>query len=269
GWLGIALLLPTRSSLLPQEHQGLKPDQVMNRYVRGVLAALRGLGIDCFYPGRDAITRERRELGACSFQTDASGAMLFEAMLAVNRGMEDLIGDLERFDPDGELACPMHGPHDATTLSRELDRNVNFDELARAVIAGYASVLGDVERREFGQDEVANLCDRSSALMKSGWLTRRVPDDSRHLVARVAAQLGTIEAHVGVGPQREIGHVTMAGDLIANSPGLSKFENELVGKPLDLASVARAVETTYADGMNFFLGIGELDNLVTLLANAE
>jgi hypothetical protein len=61
----------------------------------------------------------------------------------------------------------------------------------------------------------------------------------------------------------------MAGDLIANSPGLRQFENELVGRPLDLASVTRAVESTYADGTNFILGIGELDSLVKLVANAQ
>ncbi|MGH7949738.1 MAG: lipoyl protein ligase domain-containing protein [Candidatus Binataceae bacterium] len=269
GWLGVALILPTRTSLLAQERQSLKPEQVMNRYVRGVLVALRGLGIDCFYPGRDAITRERREIGACTFETDASGAMLFEAMLAVNRGMEDVVHDLERFDPNGAFACPMYGPHNATTVAREVGREVRFDELVRALIEAYAPVLGEVERRELSHDEAANMRGRSAALKKSGWFTRRVPDDSRPLVGRVAAQLGAVEAHVGVGPDGKIRNVTMAGDLIANSTGLSEFENELVGRPLDLASVTRAVEKTYGDGTNYVLGLGELDNLVKLVANAQ
>jgi len=269
GWLGVALVLPTRASLLVQERQALKPEQVMNRYVRGVLAGLGGLGLDCFYPGRDAITRERRELGACSFETDGAGAMLFEAALAVNRGMEDLLRNLERFDPNGALACRMYGPENATTVARELGRDVGFDELARALIAGYESALGDVEPRNLTADEVAQMHDRGAALAKSGWLTRCVPADSRHLAARIPAQLGTVEAHVGVGPDGTIRHVTMAGDFIANSPGLRQFENELVGRPLDLASVTRAVESTYADGTNFILGIGELDNLVKLVANAQ
>src|SRR5258708_3923218 len=83
GWLGLALILPSRDALLPAHDIKLKPDQVMNRYVRGLLAALRDLGLECFYPGRDAVTLERREIAMCTFETEASGAMLFESMLAV------------------------------------------------------------------------------------------------------------------------------------------------------------------------------------------
>src|SRR5437868_1225884 len=48
GWLGLALVLPSRDALLPDHDIKLKPDQVMNRYVRGLLAGLRDLGLDCF-----------------------------------------------------------------------------------------------------------------------------------------------------------------------------------------------------------------------------
>ena len=54
----------------------------------------------------------------CTFETDASGAMLFECALAVNRGMEEVVHDLEHFDPAGQLACPMYGPDNATKLVR-------------------------------------------------------------------------------------------------------------------------------------------------------
>ena len=81
GWLSLALILPTRTALLKEETARLKPDQVMNRYARGLLTAIRALGIECFYPGRDAITFEQREIAMCTFETDASGAMLFEASI--------------------------------------------------------------------------------------------------------------------------------------------------------------------------------------------
>ena len=56
GWMGLALILPTRTALLKEDTTRLKPDQIMNRYARGMLTAMRALGIECFYPGRDAIT---------------------------------------------------------------------------------------------------------------------------------------------------------------------------------------------------------------------
>ena len=108
GWLGLVLILPTRTALLKEDDARLKPDQIMNRYARGLLSAMRALGIDCFYPGRDAITFERREIAMCTFETNAAGAMLFEAAVAHNRGMEELVHDLERIDPDGALSCRMY-----------------------------------------------------------------------------------------------------------------------------------------------------------------
>jgi len=59
GWLGLALILPTRTALLKEDVTRIKPDQIMNRYARGLLSAMRAIGIECFYPGRDAITFEQ------------------------------------------------------------------------------------------------------------------------------------------------------------------------------------------------------------------
>src|SRR6266404_1981917 len=182
GWLGLALILPSRIALLKEDALRLKPDQIMNRYARGLLAGLRALGLDCFYPGRDAITFERRELGMCSFETDASGAMLFESMLAVNRGMENLIQDMELIDPDGALPCRMYDSESATTLAHELKREVAFDELADAVAAGYESILGETRRLELTASEMADAENRGRELAAS-----------RCLNARIALQAGTIK----------------------------------------------------------------------------
>src|SRR5579863_7736778 len=143
GWLGLALILPNRTALLKEDAARLKPEQVMNRYARGMLAGLRSLGLDCFYPGRDAITFERREIAMCSFETNASGAMLFESMLSVNRGMDDVVRDLELIDPDSELPSRMYTSEFATNLERELGRAVAFDTLAEALEASYQSLLGE------------------------------------------------------------------------------------------------------------------------------
>src|SRR4029077_14926102 len=149
------------TALLKEDVSRLKPDTIMNRYARGLLAGLRALGVDCFYPGRDAITFEGRDLAMCSFETDASGAMLFESMLAVNRGMENLVHDLELIDPDGALPCAMYTSDSATTLARELKREVGFHELADRNSAGYEGLLGETRRRELTALETADASRRA------------------------------------------------------------------------------------------------------------
>ena len=268
GWLGLALILPSRIALLKEDASRLKPDQIMNRYARGLLAGLRALGLDCFYPGRDAITFERRELAMCSFETDRSGAMLFESMLAVNRGMENLVHDLELIDPDGALPCRMYDSESATTLARELKREVAVDELADAIAAGYEGLLGETRRRELTAIEVADASRRM--LISSGWLNARIAPLSGTIKKnRIAAQLGAIEAAVTLEADGTIAAVTLSGDFIANSSAIAELENELIGKRLDLGSVSHAVTKIFGHSENFFLGAGELSNMVRLIAGVN
>jgi len=210
GWVGLALILPSRTALLKEDASRLKPDQIMNRYARGLLAGLRALGLDCFYPGRDAITFERRELATCSFETDRSGALLFESMLAVNRGMENLVHDLELIDPDGALPCRMYDSESATTLARELKREIPFDELADAIAVGYEGLLGETRRRELTAIEMADASKRM--LVSSEWLNDRI-----------AAQLGAIEAAVTLEADGTIAAVILSGDFIANSSAIAEL----------------------------------------------
>jgi lipoate-protein ligase A len=268
GWLVVALILPSRSALLRAEDAGLKADQVMNRCVRGLLGAMRALGLDCFYPGRDAITVARREIAMCSFETDASGAILFEAALAMGRGMEELAHDLERFDPDGALTSAMYDRETATTLARELGREVSFGEAADAVVAGYGALAGEIRRRDLTAAEREESARRGAALNAAGWLNDRKPDPALDRTSRAGAQLGFVEARLRLGESGAIERVMIAGDFIANSPGLARFESELRGHPLDLPTVTAAAVRTFGDGANYFLGMGDLANLVSLVMKA-
>jgi len=264
GWLGVALILPSRTSLLHQRDVRLKPEQIMNRYARGILSALERCNLKCFYPGRDAITFDRRELAMCSFETNGQGAMLFEAAVAVKRGMEELVHDLECVDPEGQLPSAMHGPEIATKLAREIERDPSFEQVAGALVDGYRDQFGEVRVREFASDEVAEGAHRGAALAQSGWLTKRAPDPTLNLAARTSGQLGAVEAHAAI-RDAKIDRLMMSGDFIANSPGIAAFEREMCRSNLDLPSVARAVVRTFAGGEHYFLGLGDLTNLVQLV----
>ncbi len=276
GWLWLALILPTRTALLKEDAaslRNLKPEQIMNRYARGLLTGMRALGIDCFYPGRDAITCEQREIAVCTFETVASGAMLFEAAVAHNRGMEELVHDLERIDPDGALSCRMYDAASATKVVRALGRDVTFDELASAIASGYRSSLGETRRRELTAIESAQAQHRAqqNRLDISNWVHRPLAVASPTLRNRIASQLGAIEAAVVVKADGTIETARLSGDFIANSPAIAELESELRGRPLDLASISHAVTKTFGhdESGNFFLGAGELPNLVRLIAGVN
>ncbi len=267
GWIGIALIVPHRAALLPERDAHIKPDQIMNRYARGLLTALDTFKLKCFYPGRDAITLERRELAMCTFETAPNGALLFEASLAVSRGMADLVRDLEHADPDGQLSCAMYDWENSTTLGHALNRAVDFTEVADTIITGYRAQHGEVDARDITDYETRHGKARAATLMESRWLQRRSSNDF-NLVSRAATQLGAIEARVTLHDDDTIDHLMFSGDFIANSPGLEALNNELHGARLDLPTVSRAVVKTFASGDNYFLGIGDLSNLVQLIVKA-
>jgi hypothetical protein len=86
---------------------------------------------------------------------------------------------------------------------------------------------------------------------------------------RIAAQLGAIEAAVALESDGTIAATTLSGDFIANSSAIAELEIELIGKPLDLGSVSRAITKTFGQGGNCFLGAGELSNLMRLIAGVN
>ncbi|MGH7925177.1 MAG: lipoyl protein ligase domain-containing protein [Candidatus Binatus sp.] len=269
GWLGLALILPTRTALLKEDKTRLKPEQIMNRYARGLLTAMRAFGVDCFYPGRDAITFEQREIAMCTFETNAAGAMLFEAFVAHNRGMEELVHDLERIDPDGALSCRMYDAASATKVVRELARDVAFDALAEAIASGYRGSLGATRRRELTAIETAQAQHRGRALSDSNWLIGPTAGTPLTLTNRIASQLGAVEAAVALNLDSKIEAARLSGDFIANSPAVAELESELRGRPLDLASISQVVTKTFGHNDNYFLGAGELSNLVRLIAGVN
>jgi hypothetical protein len=267
GWAGCALILPSRTAALGDRDANLRPEQVMNRCGRGALAAMRGLGLDCFYPGRDAVTCAGREIAMCTFEENAEGATLFEFFIALNRGLDSLPSDVDRFDPEGSLSCRFYGPETCTHLARELGRAIGFEEFASRLEAGYRSVFGTVLRRALTAAEKAAAAGQTSKL-DDRWLHGRPPNPSLRLIGRQSIQLGSMEAHLAAAGDHIEG-IELYGDFIANCEGLCKFEHTLAGKRLDLMTLTAAALQTYGDGANFILGCGDLSNLARLILKAS
>jgi lipoate-protein ligase A len=255
GWIWIAIVAPSVTALIPERSPAPAPEQVINRQVRGLLGALRAIGIDCSYPGRDAITSKRREIAMCSFECGRNGAMLFEVALAVERGMTEFVRDLDRAEGAREITCPPYDLDSATTVARELGRAPGFDEIARAIAAAYAELAGGVNLRALSAAESRAASRRAARLAGSGWL-RRAPAPQFNRTARVASQLGSIQAHLEVRPDGTIARAMLSGEFIANSAGIAELEGALENRPLQAHAIESAVGDILCGGRNFILGLG-------------
>lgn len=267
GWIGIALVAPSPTALLSPADAKIAPEQWMNRYVRGLLAALRALGVECFYPGRDAITSSSREIAMCTCGVADNGAMIFEIALAHSRAMHDTVADLESADPEGQISFAMYDRESSSTLNREAGRELTFDGVASAIVEGYGASFGGVGRRTIGADEMNRMIDRGLAIEAEGFLARTAPNASR--VATITGQLGPIEVRLKISAGGHISSAHIGGCLIANAGAVRELESALVGQTQDIISISRAVTRVFATHPNFILGAGEISNLVRLITNAR
>jgi hypothetical protein len=134
---------------------------------------------------------------------------------------------------------------------------------------GHAEVFGAVKPRELSADEATRLTFSSKELQSIHWLRRVAEASEYNRSGRIAAQLGQITAWLGVSADNRIERTMLSGDFIANSSGVAELEAALEGQPHDLVAISSAVTRTFANGRNFVLGLGDLVNLVRLIASAQ
>lgn len=257
GFVGVALFLPHRSALYGDDPLTLAPYQVPNRYVRGVLEACRLAGLEVFYPGRDVITVNRRVLGMVSFEVQRSGAMLFEAILAVRRDFSLLPRLLEQADPAGAVKAQMLMPHDTTCLERELQTSLTTEELVHLIRRGYETQFNLLlEAHSLSPLEERAIAAAAHEFHDDRWLRQRQlrPDLDRHAWTRV--QLGMFEAYFSLEQGRFLREVVFAGDFIANSPAIERLEHDLRLCPAEWRSIDAVVSDVFAQPENYILGIG-------------
>jgi lipoate-protein ligase A len=260
GFVGVALVLPHRSALFGGDPFALAPYQVLNRYVRGILEGCRLAGLEVFYPGRDFVTANRRVLGMVSFEVQRSGAMLFEAVLAVRREFSLLPAMLEQADPGGVIKAEMLMPHDATCLERELHKSLGTEAIAEFLRRGFEKQLNlKLEPHALTPlEERAIAATAAHEFHDDRWLRQRRlrPELDRHAWTRV--QLGVFEAYFGLEQDRFLRDIVFAGDFIANSPAIEHLEHGLRLCPAEWQAVDAVVSEVFAQRENYVLGVGHV-----------
>jgi len=259
GFLGVSLTLAHRSALVAADRLALAPEQVMNRYVRGILAGLQRVSVSAVYPGRDLVTVDGRPLGMVAFEVDGAGALLFEAIIANRKDASMLPSLLERADPGGVIRAAMLGPDDVRSVQRLRGTALGVEELAECLQRGYEERLAvTFERRALQVEETRRLeVAARREFADASWLAQRAPraDLDRH--GSVTTQLGVLEVHFALDGDR-IRDIVFAGDFLANSPAIEALERDLRGCAAEASAVDAVVHAIFDRAENYLLGVGPL-----------
>jgi lipoate-protein ligase A len=258
GYLGLSLLLPHRSALFAGDPLALAPFQVANRYVRGLLRALKALGLAVFYPGRDLVTVNRRPIAAVSFETDEDGRLVFEAILAVDRPLGAVAQLLDRWDVGGVIKADLLTLEAGTSLREEIGETLSIAELGAllrdAFVEQYGITIEDSALSPLEEQAVTALAQRENR----GWIAARQLRNELPLTGSSGIQTGVLETHFALEQERFIKEIQLAGDFIANSPAIAALEYRLRLCPAEWSAIARVVDAVFAEPANYLLGVGRL-----------
>jgi hypothetical protein len=262
GFRVVTLALPHRAALVADQRSELRPEQALNRCVRGVLAALRAVGAGALYPGLDLLTVGGRGIAQLGLREEPSGPTLFQAVIAWSASFAKTAERLDRADPDGLVPMTLVA-EDAFTHVHALSGSApSFDE-----VEPFSVLVGESYGTTFGVKVVRDTCPSVASANDSG-----------------SAPEAGVEPRPGAGEAATagaIGHATawvlrsddaieaagLSGDFIA-PPGLPEaLGRRLTGAAPTQEGIARCL-TGWLDGDDrYLLGLRE-NALVQLLATA-
>jgi lipoate-protein ligase A len=258
GYLGISLLLPHRSALLADDPFSLAPFQVANRYVRGLMRALKQLGLPAFYPGRDLVTVNRRPIAAVSFETDEGGRMLFEAIVAVDRPLSAVAQLLDRWDGAGVIKADLLALEGGTSLREEIGEVPALEELGTLVSEAFAEQFGVTIAPEPLSSLEFQAVTALAAREARAWNVLRQPRADLPCSGSSGIQTGVLEVHFALEQGRFLKEVCLAGDFIADSPAIAALEYRLRLCPAERGAIGRVVDAVFGEPSHYMLGVGAL-----------
>jgi lipoate-protein ligase A len=249
GIVGLFLHTPPGRSLSAAP---FPPDRTTNRYVRGLLVALRSLGArQAAWFGRDFVSAGGRQLAMVSQEATPDGAVALEAFLSVSRPLEPPPG-LLRARPHSD---PRAGGPASVSLAELAGRSSGFDEVAAALMAGWGGAGGPEPVPVDGalpEAELPPAEEDETGLSCSG---------------PVEIPIGFLEALTASAAGRLVGP-RLRGDFIAPAATVAALEASLEGAPLDAAEVGRRVNQAFHGPGAFLQGVTELDAVVRALLAA-
>ena len=258
GFLNITLALPARTVL----GESLRPEQILNRAVRGFLQWLRGLQIDPVYPGLDFITAGSRRLAHLGFVEGEHGELLVQIILAQTTSLAETMLRLDRLDPDGNVPSMVWLPEEATTMDR-LGPVAERQRLPNAALGP----LGSAYAENLGLG--VGVCDTPSLTRDLESTDPEPPPAALSIDNRVQIQgrLGPVLASITI-LDGQYDSVGVEGDFLAPESFPGALTEALKGEPATSETLQRVLPILFGQPEFYALGM-DADLFLELLERAR
>jgi len=263
GLIELALAVPSSFWLDPSTN-ALRPEQVLNRVLRPLLALLRGVGVDAFYPGRDLVTVGGRPIAACSFTVFPDGVIMADVCIGVDQALSVVRDRVAEFDPGGVAAIAVDCFDSGIAVAPLASLSSDPQEWARLLAEGARDAwripvaAPDTAPYWLGEftppDDAAYEC----------FLHERTAPDTSVTTAVSMTMLGVVEASASI-CDGGVHRLEICGDVIAPAATLSALSEACEGLPAAPAALRRAVTSVLAEQRHFVLGLDGLEDLLCRL----
>lgn len=254
GFVIVTIGLPHRAALVADDRLALRPEQVMNRCVRGLLAWLRRDGLDPLYPGLDAVTVRRRTLARLAFAETREGPTLFQAIVARSGSFTETAALADRLDPEGVVPLRLQAGSEVTSLA-ELGRTgggTDLPALTRALASGYATTfpgaLGEVVELDPAVTDELAADDRSVPAPEAS------PPAAGGASAIEHGVLGQVAATARVAAGR-VTDFMLTGDFIAPHWAVTELAARIHQLEPDPDAVRATVRAIFDGNVGYLLGL--------------
>ena len=258
GVLGVTLAVGSSQWL--DGSADLRPEQVLNRALRPVLAVLRTFGINAFYGGRDLVTVDGRPLLHASFCPFADGALLVEVMVATSSSFTELESFATRLDPKGLTVAAPGMFASAVALSEFGTVPPKAAWLSELVNAAKAAFKAEARLLETPPHDLVRAVAADEEAY-AGFARERGPYPDDALTAAAVGMLGVVEA-AAVVEDGYVRRLEISGDLIAPFETIEAVGLACEGKRAENEVLRRIVLRELAAPGRFVLGLLDLEELV-------
>lgn len=253
GQLGVALAVPS-------DRGYARPRDLLSKFSRGLAEALRRLGVEGGFAGRNDVEVEGRKVAGLGLYRASGalspsgargdplrGALLFHASVLVDLDVAFMLRVLRTpFEKIASKGIETVAAR-VTTLGRELGRAVSIEEVRREVARGYSHAFGvELSSGDFSGEERSEIgALEASKYRTPEWIFERgeVPDGAGS--ARVRTPSGLIDVAVRVAGAT-LKAVSIGGDFFVSERAVSELESSLRWLPSHLDSVRAALAPVYS-----------------------
>lgn len=263
GQLMISISSSTEHPIVPSH-----PARMLSRMAGGIIAGLAELGIKAEYRPKNDIVVEGKKIVGTAISIEETGAFQYQASILMDFDVALMLKTL-RIPPEKLSDKEVHSFEDRlTTVSREIGRPVDLQEVAEAVHKGYERTLRiSTVHAPFSDDEIREIerIERERYLTDE-WIFHRqpAPDMLGQAVRKTPA--GLVRVYVALfGDQIKSALIT--GDFFSGNRVVNDIEASLKWGKAGREAILRAIKAAAADSGDSIQGISA-DELASIVHEA-